>query len=68
MKEKVFTTGAVNLANIKELDPGSYYVRVLVESKNKEDPPVVGFLMHFIPEVEMRLAKESKSFIVRGDR
>lgn len=68
MKDGIFTTGAVNLANIKELDPGKYYVRVVVESKSTEEPPVVGFLMHFIPEVEMRLAKESKSFIVRGDK
>jgi len=68
MKEKIFTTGAVNLANIKELDPGSYYVRVVVESKSTEEPPVVGLLMHFIPEVEMRVIKESKSFIVGGDK
>ena len=68
MKERIFTTGAVNLANIKELDPGNYYVRVVVESKSTEEPPVVGFLMNFIPEVEMRLKKESKSFIVRGDK
>ena len=68
MKDRIFTTGAVNLANIKELDPGKYYVRVVVESKSTEEPPVVGFVMHFIPEVDMRLVKESKSFIVRGDK
>jgi len=68
MKERIFTTGAVNLANIRELDPGKYYVRVVVESKSTGAQPVMGFLMHFIPEVEMRLVKESKSFIVRGDK
>lgn len=68
MTEKIFITGSVNLANIRELDPGKYYIRVVVESKSTEEPPVIGFLMHFIPEVEMRLVKESKSFIVRGDK
>ena len=68
MKDRIFSADAVNLANIKELDPGKYYVRVVVESKTREQPPVVGFLMHFIPEVDMRLVKESGSFIVRGDK
>lgn len=68
IKDRIFVTGAVNIANIKELDPGKYYVRVVVESKGTEEPPLVGFLMHFIPEVEMRLARESKTFIVRGDK
>ena len=64
MMDGIFTTGAVNLANIKELDPGKYYVRVVVESTSTGEPPVVGFLMHFIPEADMRITKESKSFIV----
>ncbi|MBI5676379.1 MAG: DUF4390 domain-containing protein [Nitrospirae bacterium] len=68
MKERIFTTGVVNLANIKELDPGVYYVRVVVESKSTEEPPVVGLLIHFIPEVDMRVVEESASFIVRGDK
>jgi hypothetical protein len=68
MKNKIFTIGEVNLANIRELEPGKYYVRVVVESKSIEEPLPVGLLMHFIPEVEMRLARESMAFIVRGDR
>ncbi len=68
MKERIFITGAVNLANVRELDPGSYYVRVVVETKTTEEPPVIGFLMHFIPEVEMSLAKESEPFVVRGNK
>ncbi len=55
----LFSASNINLANIKELLPGRYYVRVVVESKSTEELPFIGFLMHFIPEVEMSLAKES---------
>lgn len=66
MKEKIFAVGEVNLANIRELEAGKYYVRVIIESRSTEEPPLVGFFTHFIPEVEMRLARESMAFIVRG--
>ena len=59
VKNWLFFAANINLANIKELDPGRYYVRVVVESKSTEQLPFIGFLMHFIPEVEMSLAKES---------
>jgi hypothetical protein len=59
VKNWLFSAANINLANIKELDPGRYYVRVVVESKSLEQLPFIGFLMHFIPEVEMSLAKES---------
>lgn len=59
----IFTVNNVNLANIKELELSSYYIRIVVESKSLEQLPLIGFLMHFIPEVEMSLAKESPPFI-----
>ncbi len=59
VKNWLFSAANINLANLKELDPGRYYVRVVVESKSLEQLPFIGFLMHFIPEVEMSLAKES---------
>ena len=64
MKDWIFTVNAVNLANIRELEPSNYYIRVIVESKSLEHLPVIGFLMHFIPETEMSLAKESRPFII----
>ncbi|MCK5427274.1 MAG: DUF4390 domain-containing protein [Thermodesulfovibrionia bacterium] len=60
MKDWFFTAKEVDLANIKELDPGNYYIRVVAESKSRKLPPVIGFLMLFIPEVEMSFAKESQ--------
>jgi hypothetical protein len=62
MKTWTFMVYKINLVNMKELDPGRYYVRVVTESKSKELPPVIGLLMLFIPEVEMSLAKESRTF------
>ena len=64
MKAWTFSVDEVNLANMRELEPGSYYLRVVVESKSRELPRVIGLLMLFIPEVEMSLAKESKPFDV----
>ncbi len=64
VKRWLFSSNHFNLANMKELDPSSYYIRVVVESKSLEQLPFIGFFMHFIPEVEMSLAKESSHFIV----
>lgn len=65
VKDWIFTVNSVNLANVRELEPSRYYIRIVVESKSIEQLPLIGFLMHFIPEVEMSLAKESHPFIVR---
>ncbi|RJQ51241.1 MAG: DUF4390 domain-containing protein [Nitrospiraceae bacterium] len=64
LKDWLFTSNDVNLANIRELDPGHYYIRVVVESRSMEQMPLIGFIMHLMPEVEMSLAKESRSFTV----
>ncbi len=62
MKKIIFKVDGVSLVKVKELDPGSYYVRVVAESKSRELPSVIGLLMLFIPEVEMSLARESYRF------
>ncbi len=68
IKEWIFTVENINLANLRELEAGKYYIRVIVESRNREQLPVVGFFMHLIPEVEMSLVKESELFTVKGNR
>ncbi len=68
VKDWLFSAKHINLANIKELDPSSYYIRVVVESKSLEQLPFIGFFMHFIPQVEMSLAKESSPFIVEESK
>lgn len=64
LKDQIFVVRDINLANIKELEPGKYYIRMVVESRSIEQLPFLGFLMLFIPEVEMSLAKESELFNV----
>lgn len=64
IKNWIFNVDAINLANIKELEPGMYYIRIVIESKSNEHIPIIGFLIHFIPEVEMSLAKESGPFVI----
>ncbi|MBI5665929.1 MAG: DUF4390 domain-containing protein [Nitrospirae bacterium] len=64
VKDWIFAVNNVNLANVKELELSTYYIRIVVESKSLEQLPVIGFLIHFIPEVEMSLAKESSPFII----
>jgi hypothetical protein len=68
VKSWLFSASGINLANIKELEPSKYYVRVVVESKSMEQLPLLGLLMHFIPEVEMSLAKESQPFIIEDNK
>ncbi len=62
MEAWVFTVLDVNIVNIKELEPGDYYMRIIIESKSRELPPAIGLLLLLIPEVEMSLAKESDIF------
>lgn len=64
MKNRIFSVDPLSIANIKELDPGRYYIRVIVESKSRERLPLIGLLMHLLPEVEMSLARESQPFAV----
>lgn len=68
MKSRAFMINNMEIANIHELEPGSYYLRVVAESKSRELPRVIGLLMLFIPEVEMSLAKESAPFTVGEKR
>lgn len=66
MKAWAFKIEDIHIANKRELEPGSYYVKVLVESKSKKLPAVIGILMLFLPEVEMVKTKESKPFNIEG--
>jgi hypothetical protein len=68
MQSLVFSVSDINLANIRELEAGKYYIKIIVESRNMEQQPLVGFFMHLIPEVEMSIVKESAPFTVGGSR
>jgi hypothetical protein len=52
----------VKLANIRDLEPGVYFIRVTVESKIRKLPPVIGYFMIFLPENEFKIRKDSPYF------
>jgi hypothetical protein len=57
----------LKLSNIKEFESGEYYVKVTVESSIKKLPPVIGYLLFFIPEKEFSISKKSVSFRLGKD-
>jgi hypothetical protein len=50
------------LVNIKGIEPGDYYVRITVESRLRRLPPVLSYLLFFIPEKEFFHFKGLYSF------
>ncbi|MBI5025947.1 MAG: DUF4390 domain-containing protein [Nitrospirae bacterium] len=68
MKNWVFTVNDVKLANIKELEPGKYFVRVTIESRLRKLPPLIGYLLFFIRETEFKVSQDSPSFNIQENR
>jgi hypothetical protein len=54
----------VKLVNMRELEPGAYYVKVTVESRIRKLPPVIGYFMIFLPENEFKISKNSSPIYV----
>jgi hypothetical protein len=52
----------LKLADIRELEPGAYFVRVTVESKIRKLPPVIGYFVIFLSENEFKIKKDSSFF------
>jgi hypothetical protein len=64
----IFTENNIILANIRELEADNYYLRIIVESKSLKQLPVIGLLMHFVPEVDMTIVKESSDFYIGDEK
>ncbi len=58
----------LKLTNIRELEPGQYFVRITVESKVRKLPPVIGYLFIFVSENEFRIMKDSTVFTIEGSQ
>ncbi|HXX58200.1 MAG TPA: DUF4390 domain-containing protein [Thermodesulfovibrionales bacterium] len=54
----------IPLIHMKELDPATYFVRVAVEARLRTLPPVIGYLLFFVPEKEFKVTKDSAFFSV----
>lgn len=68
VKNWIFSVNEINLANVRELEPANYYIRVIVESRSIDRLPVMGLLMHLVPEVDMTIARESEPFPIGETR
>ncbi|MBI3593199.1 MAG: hypothetical protein HY099_06955 [Nitrospirae bacterium] len=56
------TISDMKLTNIRELETGTYFVKVTAESRMKKLPPVIGYLLFFVPEKEFSVSKNSQTF------
>ena len=57
--------GNLKLANVRDLEPGVYFVRATIESRIRKLPPVIGYFIIFLPENEFKIKKDSP-FITIG--
>ena len=64
----VLSVRDMRLTNIREIDPGKYFVRVTIESKIRKLPPVIGYLFIFLSENEFKIVKDSGVFVIEGAR
>lgn len=58
----------LKVANIRELEDSEYFIRVTAESRLRKLPPVIGYLLFFVPEKEFKIVKDSPKFSVRNRR
>ncbi|MFA5353783.1 MAG: DUF4390 domain-containing protein [Thermodesulfovibrionales bacterium] len=58
----------IRLAGTKELEPGTYFVKVTAESLLKKLPPVIGYLLFFVPEKEFTVSRDSSRFPVNNSQ
>jgi hypothetical protein len=56
----------LKLLNVRDLEPGQYFVKVTVESKVRKLPPVIGYLFIFVSENDFKISKDSSVFTVEG--
>lgn len=62
MLKEMRVINSLILINIKGMEPGDYYVKITVESRLRRLPPVVGYLLFFIPEKEFSISRDSSLF------
>lgn len=58
----------LKLTNVRDLQPSDYFVRVTVESHLRKLPPVIGYLLFFVPEQDFRILKDSPMLPVGSER
>jgi hypothetical protein len=58
----------LKLLNTKELEPSEYFIRATAESRLRKLPPVIGYMLFFVPEKEFKVTRDSSFFTAGGMR
>ncbi|GAB4486519.1 MAG: hypothetical protein OHK006_14510 [Thermodesulfovibrionales bacterium] len=66
MLEWTVSVKDLKLTNVRELEPGKYFVKVTVESKVRKLPPVFSYLFLFISENEFKVSSDSAPFAIEA--
>jgi len=56
----------LKLTSTRELDPGQYFVRITVESKIRNLPPMIRQFFVFLSENEFKIRKDSDVLVIGG--
>ena len=52
----------IKLTNVRELEAGTYFIKVTAESRIRKLPPVIGYLLFFVPDKDFSISKNSHTF------
>jgi len=58
----------LKLINVRELQPSEYFVKVTVISRLRKLPPVIGYLLFFVPERDFKVLKDSAVLTIGGEK
>ncbi|HKN19710.1 MAG TPA: hypothetical protein VJW95_07925, partial [Dissulfurispiraceae bacterium] len=56
------TLPEIKLTNVKALEAGTYFIKVTAESRIRKLPPVIGYLLFFVPDKDFSISKNSRTF------
>ena len=62
MANWAMTLPEIKLTNVKELEAGTYFIKVTAESQIRKLPPIIGYLLFFVPDKDFSITKNSHSF------
>ena len=62
MLQWALSVSNLKLANVRDLEPGVYFVRATIESRIRKLPPVIGYFMIFVKETDFTIQKSSPPF------
>ncbi len=65
MMSWALTIQELKLTNIRELEPGTHFVKITAASKIRKLPPLIGPFLIFLSENEFKISKESPHFRIR---